>query len=726
MSIATDGFGSIIAGLETGGGTVVPPNGDLEGSYDGNIVCEGDVNLTGNLTVSGSMVVLGDFINAGGHEVTIRGDLHAQGIYFNRSDTSANQSNFTVDGDLIFTYMEFVQTGDTPATLRVGGDLIGASGFGGTQILGYGVDGSEGVPGTAGLTILVYGDLQVTDVQVQGGGNAAGAAGNGGSVIVWGDCIVLSNLNASGGNSTDGDAGAGGFVDVYGDLFISDGTVSVRGGDATNGSGGNGGNLDVEGNFTGSEISAYGGNSESNSELHRAGSGGNISVYGMVTWCGYMVNSGGDRYGTLTTGNTLDQPNAGEINVNGGIFGSDIFSEGGSVYTVDYAPHNAGNGGYMYVNGFLTLSDDLQFNGGDADTNAPCNGGNGGFLDVEGITTIEDDFEFDGGFANNGNGGSGGNVYIYGSLIIDECRMGGGSGTQGSGGQGAQLFVKGDLTINEFYDGAGGSCTSTDENHFAGAGGSIDVEGHFSYFGDDDYLYMSGGSRYGATTAPNLGVLSAQGGSVDVGGNFVCRTEIYLEGGSVYTDYPNAPGGQGGSLYVSGSLYCDGAIYMSGGRSVGNTGGQGGNLVVFGHAGLDDIEAAGGDSAESVVTGDAGQAGSGGGLFFRSGLVADFISMLDGTPGAGGSPAALEVNLMLSGHCSIGSLNMSDRSICYIRKHSSSNAPVVLKVDNMPTKTTLNAPDGTPTNDISLLLDESVFSTRGDGSWFYIAGAAIP
>lgn len=725
MSISTDGFGTIIAGLETGGGggSVIPDGGNISGTYEGNLVCEGDVTLTGNLEVNGSMTVLGDFTNDGGYEVTIRGDLHAKAIYFDHADTSQVQSNFSVDGDLIFTYMEFRQSGGTAAQLRVGGDLVGAAGFSGTLLYGHGVDGSLGVAGTPGLNILVYGDLVVTDVQVYGGSNAAGAAGNGGSITVYGDCQVTSNLDAYGGDATDGDAGSGGYVYVYGDMAIPDGTVSLHGGYGNNGNAGNAGTLEVEANFSGSEISAYGGGCTSDSENHRSGSGGNISVYGQVTYCNYMTVSGGDRNGTLSAGNSLDAPNAGEINVNGGIVAGDIIANGGDVYTDNFAPHSAGNGGSIYVDGHVCVEDDFEFHGGYANQG---NGGNGGNASVEGNAALEDDFEFYGGDADNGNGGNGGNANFRGSLTIDEVRMSGGTATNGNGGQGASLFVKGDLIVNEFYNGEGGNCTSTNEAHYAGSGGSIDVEGNFTYYGDDDDLYLQGGNRYGSTTVSNTGAPQANGGSVEVGGNLVCREDIYLEGGGVFTDYPNAPGGNGGYMYVSGALYCaDDTIYMDGGRSVGNSGGQGGYLQVLGHAGVYGVQASGGDSVESVLTGDAGQAGAGGTIEFRSGAVAGGLYQDDGTFGAGGSAASNDTNLYMNGHCNIGTIDMASRGNCYIRKYQWREAPVTLNVTSMLTKSTLNDQSGTATGSVSASLGTSLFMTGTGGTWYVIAGVAV-
>lgn len=725
MSIATDGFGTIIAGLETGGGggSVIPDGGTISGTYEGNLVCEGAVTLTGNLEVNGSMTVLGDFTNDGGYEVTIRGDLHAKAIYFDRADTSLPQSNFSVEGDLIFTYMEFRQSGGVAAQLRVGGDLIGAAGFAGTVLFGNGVNGSLGVAGTSGLNILVYGDLVVTDVQVYGGSNAAGAAGNGGSVTVWGDCLVGVNLDASGGDATDGDAGVGGFIDVYGDLSIPNGAVSVRGGEATNGNAGNAGTVDIEANFTGSEISAYGGNCTSDSENHRSGSGGYIYVYGQATWCNLMNVSGGDRFGTLSAGNTLTSPNAGEINVNGGISANDIFANGGDVYTDNFAPHGAGNGGNIYVDGNVTVSDDFEFHGGFANQG---DAGNGGYMSIEGNVAIEDDFEFYGGDANNGNAGQGGNAYCYGSLTLDECRMSGGNGTNGNGGQGAFLFVKGDLISNEFYNGEGGDCNSNNETHYAGAGGSITVEGNFTYHGDGDDLFLSGGTRNGATTVANLGGPAASGGNLTVGGNFVSRVLVDMQGGSVFTDYPNTPGGSGGNLYVEGAMCVSDNVYLSGGRSVGNTGGSGGTIEVKGHAGFTSLLTYGGDSVESVVLGDAGQAGSAGTATFRAGLVTGEIGQVDGVAGTGGSAASAEVNLFLSGHCHIGTIEMTDRPICYIRRDIFFDAPVTLNVTSMPLKSTLNDVAGTATGSVSASLGSSLFMTGTGGTWYAIAGVLVP
>lgn len=726
MSIATDGFGTIISGLESGGGgggTIIPDGGELSGTYEGNLVCEGDVAVTDDLIVNGSMTVLGNFTNDGGHEITIRGDLHAQNIYFDKDDPSTPQQNFSVDGDLIFTYMEFRQCGGSAAQLRVGGDLTGAVGFAGSILRGEGVAGAGATAGTPGLNILVYGDLTVAAVYAYGGGNASGAAGGGGGVTVYGDCNAWVEVDLSGGNATGGSAGAGGNVYVYANMTVPDGTVSVRGGSATNGNAGNSGQFYVEGNFSGSEISAYGGNCTSNSELYRSGSGGSIIVNGQVTYCGFINVSGGDRYGTLTAGNSLFPPNAGTVDVNGGISATDISAAGGSVYTDNFAPHNAGSGGNLYSEGSITVADDLQFEGGYA---TQGNGGDGGYIDVEGPSSIEDDFDLDGGYAENGNGGQGGTAYFYADLGLDEARMYGGDATNGSGGNGAYLFVKGNLNINEFYFAYGGSCTSTNETHRAGSGGTLDVEGNLSHYGGDDNLELLGGDRYGATTVGNLGVFQANGGNLRVGGNFTSRVAVNLRGGGAFTDAPYAPGASAGNMYVDGSCYVSDVIYLNGGRAVG--GGAAGNGGVFeakGHAGFTRLECDGGQAAQSVALNDAGTAGTAGTVFFRAGVSTEEISQLDGSFESGGSAPTNQVNLLLNGSCTIGTINMSARADTYIRQNTGFGNPVVLKVDSLPTKNTFNNSAGLATGDVSGSLN-GLFITDAGGTWYAVAGILVP
>ena len=715
MPVSTDGFGTIIAGLETGGGgggTVIPDGGTVTGTYEGNLVCEGDVTVTGNLTVNGSMTVLGGFTNDGGWEVTIRGDLHAQGIYFDKADTSSPQQNFSVDGDLLFTYMEFRQCGGTAAQLRVGGDLIGTTGFAGTPIFATGVDGSPG------LNVLVYGTVTVTILDVKGGYGNAVSAGSGGNVTVYGDFVVWDFADLSGGDSNDADAGNGGTLDVYGDIVAGPATIYLYGGEATNGNAGNAGTIDCEGDLLVAEVAAYGGNCTSDNELHRSGSGGYIYLAGSLVSDGFINVSGGDRNGTLSLGAFGASPNAGTIDVVGSITADDIDLIGGDVNTDNFAPHAAGNGGYLYVKGVLTIQDDLEVYGGYANVG---DGGSGGNLYAESSVYVDDDFEFNGGYSNNGNGGNGGYASVRGNLYFADGRLWGGDATNGNGGSGASLYVEGNLYCQYFISAAGGDCNSANETHVAGSAGTFNVECDFHYEGDDDNLYMVGGSRYGATTvAANQGFFGAGGGTIIVGGDLIARENIDLMGGSTLTDYPNVKGGNGGSLIVYGSFTGENVMLFAG-RGTGSDGGFGGTFTCKGHAKFDDLSVAGGPSYDSIVGGDAAAQGSAGSIYLRSGGVGRYILMSDG---GAGTAATASVRLSFNGLLTLYQLDMTDRVDSWIVADNT-DIPAMFKVNSMLTKQTLNNSIGTATANISASIDGSLFITGGASTWYAVAGVAV-
>lgn len=715
MPVSTDGFGTIIAGLETGGGgggTVIPDDGSITGTYEGNLVCEGSVAVTGNLTVNGSLTVLGNFINDGGHEVTVRGDLHAQGIYFDKADTSTPQQNFSVDGDLLFTYMEFRQCGGTAAQLRVGGDLLGKAGFAGTPIFASGVDGSPG------LNVLVYGNVTVTVLDVNGGYGNAVSAGGGGFVTVYGDLQVWDFADLSGGDSYDADAGNAGTLDVYGDIVAGAATIYLYGGEATNGNAGNAGTIDCEGDLLVWEVAAYGGNCTSNNEAHRSGSGGNIYLVGSLVSDGFINVSGGTRYGTLSLGAFGTSPSAGTIDVKGSITADDIDLIGGDVNTDNFAPHAAGNGGYLYVKGVLTIQDDLEVYGGYANVG---DGGTGGNLYAESSVYVDDDFEFNGGYSNNGNGGNGGYASVLGNLHFADGRLWGGNATNGNGGSGASLNVDGNLYCQYYISAAGGDCNSTNEVYVAGSAGSFSIKCDFHYEGDNDNLYMVGGSRYGATTvAANQGFFGAGGGTIIVGGDLIARENIELMGGSTLTDYPNVKGGNGGSLIVYGSFTGENVMLFAG-RGTGSDGGFGGTFTCEGHAKFDDLSVAGGPSYDSIVGGDAQAEGSAGSIYLRSGGVGRYILMSDG---GAGTAATASVRLSFNGLVTLYQLDMTNRVDSWIVADNT-DIPAMFKVNSMLTKQTLNNNVGTATANISASLDGSMFITGLASTWYAVAGVAV-
>jgi len=252
------------------------------------------------------------------------------------------------------------------------------------------------------------------------------------------------------------------------------------------------------------------------------------------------------------------------------------------------------------------------------------------------------------------------------------------------------------------------------------------VEGSFVYVGDDGDLELPGGDRTGATTVANLGASPANGGNLSVWGNFTSRTVVNLRGGGAFTDAPYAPSGNSGNMYVEGSCYVSDAIYLNGGRAVGGgTAGNGGNFEAKGHAGFTRLECDGGQAAQSVALNDAGTAGTAGTVTFRAGVSTEEISQLDGPFESGGSAPTGDVNLFLTGSCTIGTINMTARPAAYIRQDLGFGNPVVLKVNSLPTKNTLNDAVGTATGDVSGSLN-GLFITGTGGTWYAIAGVLVP
>jgi len=701
-----------------GGGVTIISDGDtISGTYSGNVLCEGTVSVSGELIVLGDMIVRGDFINDGGHEVTIRGDLFAQVINFDKADTATPQSNFTVDGDLIFTQFNFEQCGGVAAQLRVGGDLIGAAGFITSTLEGSGIAETS----TSGLNIIVYGDMMIGEVNVDGSYGSTVAAGSGGDIYVYGTTNILYDLNASGGDGLDFPAGAGGDIYAYSDLIIGDDAL-VRGGNGTNSTAGNGGHIHVTGDCVADELQMYGGDCNSSSSGDRAGSGGELHVDGDCVIKDFLSVAGGYRDGAVTSyGGDLTPPNGGYVWVNGNMtIDGDFSGRGGNVDTTTYAPQHGGIGAQVYIRGNLVCTDDFRAYGGNANTVG--NGGAGGTLEVHGLTHIDDELEFFGGYSGGGSGGSGGAINLYANAQLGFVDVAGGDGTNGSGGNGGSLYVEGSITCDQDIQCNGGFCNSTDASHAAGYGGPVDCRG---FNGDlqNTYIEIRGGDRIGATTSP-------ANNSSPFGGSFNCYGdatfyELNVNGGVVDTAYPNGQGGDAGDVNIRGSVNC---FYISsnGGSAVGSNGGAGGDVDIQGHINASVIQTGGGGADNSSGVGeDAGTNGRHGEIYLRRGANVVTIEAFDGA-GVGDPAFAVNRSIRLGGHCFIGTLDIEDRVDTYIQRFEDGlPIPTLLKVDSMPTKTTLNASDGTPTADIFGLIGDSIFITDAGGGWLSITGAAI-
>ena len=703
-------------GGSTGGGgggvTVIPNGGTLSGTYEGDVFCEGDVSMAGAVTVEGKLTVIGTFTNTAGFELTVRADLFAKFMSFNRTITSLPQSNITVDGDFQFYTLDYQQCGGTAATLRVGGDLIGSYGAAGSYI------NANGDNDTAGATIIVYGNLTSYTISLTGGGSVSGNAGIGGNILVYGDIQLWGNLSMNGGVSvsTGFDAGTGGTLDVYGNAVLDD--VYLYGGNGDGGNGGNGGTLDVHGNLQVGELQIYGGECQSTSSTHRAGAGGSISVGGNVISQNFLNLSAGDRLGALTASGSVPPANAGGMTVRGSlVIDGDFIGRGGDVFVTGFTVGDAGNGSSVIVNGDLVCADDFRANGGNNDLG---NGGQGGYALVHGRLTVNDELEFVGGYAINGAAGNGGSLTVRSDTRIGELFVDGGNGTNGFGGNGGSVTVRGNLTVLDSVFIRGGNCGSANSAHTAGTGGSLNVSvGNLDVDGD---VEIHGGNRFGVTavsetnTPPNGGNLFVSCGDACVDGF------INLYGGDVTTDFPNSVGGNGGNLSVfTGSLVCDG-INVNGGEGRGLNGGNAGTVYVRGRVSTDTLNANGGPSNDSSVGGDAATDGNASSsVQFVGGATVYLLSMVDGA-GAGAAPVGT-VGLTLGGFCTFGSLTMVNRAGAQIKANNSVNATI--KIGTMPVKNTLNAGDGTPTANISASVAGSIYTSGAAGVWYGITGALV-
>lgn len=180
-------------------------------------------------------------------------------------------------------------------------------------------------------------------------------------------------------------------------------------------------------------------------------------------------------------------------------------------------------------------------------------------------------------------------------------------------------------------------------------------------------------------------------------------------------------------MTVTGDCIIEGNLSLSGGQAIANGGGNGGNLTVYGHASVTyNFTLSGGNSVESVLTGDASVAGRAGYATFRAGVTTSNINMLDGTFGVGGSAPVSDVELALHGTCMVNQINMTSRGNVYIRKSPFYDTPAMLKVNSLPTKNTLNDSAGTATGDVSASLASSMFLTGPGGVWYAVAGTIVP
>jgi hypothetical protein len=311
--------GSELPPDEGGGGvTIIPDGGTLEGTYQGSVICEGEVTITGGLLVQGSLNTKAGncIINTlgQGNDIIVQGDWISSQVSSNMGGIIS--SNIRIYGDWIFSSVSLVRN---EGFLYILGDVI-------QDIETYGEGGHFHVytaNGIDGGYIVVGGDLIVQQLQAVGGAQdlSSGNAGNGSSLLVMGS-INSGTIYLYGGHITDDvegvsspEAGSGGTIDCKGS--ISCGYLELYGGSCSViGEGGNGGTILCGGHLISDYISLNG----ANSYVSRAGNGGVLEVNGIASVRNTINLAGGYSYPT-------DEDPAGP----GGSAGSCYFFGGGSV-----------------------------------------------------------------------------------------------------------------------------------------------------------------------------------------------------------------------------------------------------------------------------------------------------------------------------------------------------------------------------------------------------------
>jgi len=310
---------------ETGGGgvTIIPDGGEIEGTYQGDVLCLGAVTITGGLRVQGSLNTKKGECTilslADGNDITIEGNWLSSGVYTQMG--AIVESNIKVYGDWIFNNVLLVTGNAFEKVIYILGSLIQntEASFMGES---YGFR-TVPIDGQSGIVIVVNENLLV--VTLDGIGSQAevstGTAGNGSHLYVIGD-IKASFINLSGGpvdHVSEGiasiQAGNGGSISCQGNIVCTN--ISLDGGSnntAVTGIGGHGGSISSAGSLTSESISAAGGLSKGTA----GNSGGNVEIKGFMTVTDTLNVSGGSSEGIVEGDPEGEAGSTGSIFLYGG------------------------------------------------------------------------------------------------------------------------------------------------------------------------------------------------------------------------------------------------------------------------------------------------------------------------------------------------------------------------------------------------------------------------
>ena len=428
---------------------------------------------------------------------------------------------------------------------------------------------------STGCVIRIYNGGAVNmyggTVQMKTGSTTAKTfAGNGG-------CVYLAEggtFTMNGGIVTDGKASAGGniFVSKNAAFYLNGGTVrngqtvSNTAHSSISNATKHGGNIYLA---SGSTMVMTGGTVENGVAVE---SGGNIMTQGAFTISGGIISDGKAKL----AGNLYVSSNA-TANINGGsILDGEASDRGGNIYMSSTSSRlnmtagtvsggkSVNNGGNLHANnGVATLSGGTITGG---------NGNNGGNIVVNaGANSASNHLKLTGTTVTDGTAtGWGGNLYVTGTLILDDSTVSGGSG--GKGGQDICIGADGKLQVANFAGSAmiyfnaahlptpiqGGTLTEALDSCDGSFSGKLYVENtpKLPYLygkSGDTSLYVTGASRVstdGTRTwyADNAAMVAALDGTED----YICAAsgQLTLPHGSYLIDLA----GQNINVTGSGSV----------------------------------------------------------------------------------------------------------------------------------------------------------------------------
>jgi len=582
----------------SGGVTILPDASVLSGTYNNDVIVQGNASIGAAIVINGFLKVEGNLTMTGGFQVDTVDDL-------------------IVDGICDFTHAS------TISPINIGGDfkVLGEEVTGGVN--GFNISSSSNVGG--GFMELTTGGEDFTDDGIVIGVTTIEMT----SGPVSGEVFTITGIPITDTieiDNSDNDFPT--FVFDGSDYEISN--ISAKTFEMPPKS--NSSILSIIGDFVCGGL--VNGKSETiNTPGLSIVIGGNL--YGKDLTLNGQINLGGGK-----------NSKGGDLTVSGVMFDASIFSLGGDSNLI---ADSSGGGGSLTIGGFNTTHDvgaslsipvytkeiDLR-SGLNLTGSTGSDSGDGGAIVCSGdinCLKINTSASIN---VNTGVSGNGGSINVSGDLLVNSTITSSGatisngtSGANSDGGSGGDILVGGNLVLlsGTLLSDGGGSRGTGD----GGRGGNV----YCSYLACGSSIFIRGGGaiRNGTTNVCGRG---GAGGSLLVSGDAKISSNCVATGGnadglSISTEL----GGQGGNLSIHGNLTCLG-LTTDGGNSVRTTGRSGGSISVKGFTAIaNNINNSGGDAQ---VSGNAGAAGN---VFLDTGCTARSIVMNDGTGAATTSSSTL-------------------------------------------------------------------------------------